>query len=196
MAAIILRPAVLSGTHPPNLPLPPAPPHLTPPPADVPTILHLIQALAIYEKEPLTTVTATEATLTSTLFPTSPSPRYASCILAYIGAEAVGMAIYFTSYSTWRAQPGIYLEDLFVRDDFRGRGVGTALLARLAKEVQRIGGARLEWCVLRWNEPSIKFYESIGAKDQGVEWKVMRVDREALRELAERGPEVRWEGES
>lgn len=100
------------------------------------------------------------------------------------------MALYFTSYSTWRAAPGIYLEDLFVYEEFRGKGFGTALLARLAREVQKIGGKRLEWSVLKWNEPSIRFYESIGAINLGTEWQVMRVTDKALEELVKRGPEV------
>lgn len=121
------------------------------------------------------------------------------------------MALYFTSYSTWRAAPGIYLEDLFVRDEFRGRGIGTALLAALASQVRAIGGARLEWSVLKCpppslnagrqrglsnggagNEPSIKFYESIGAQNLGLEWQVMRVTDDTLDALAGRGPAVRW----
>lgn len=89
------------------------------------------------------------------------------------------MALYFTNYSTWRAAPGIYLEDLFVRPEFRGRGYGKKLLQELAKETRRIGGERLEWSVLKWNEPSIKFYKGIGAQ-QMDEWVGMRVDNEAL----------------
>lgn len=78
-------------------------------------------------------------------------------------------------------------------EKFRNRGYGKALLAALAQETQRIGGKRLEWSVLKWNEPSIKFYESIGAQNLGLEWQVMRVTDEALVKLAERGPEVKWE---
>ena len=104
------------------------------------------------------------------------------------------MALYFNNYSTWRAAPGIYLEDLFVKEEFRGRGYGTALLAALAKRVKEIGGQRLEWSVLRWNEPSIKFYESIGATSLGGEWQVMRVTDGGLEKLAGQGPEVDYQG--
>jgi GNAT superfamily N-acetyltransferase len=93
--------------------------------------------------------------------------------------------LYFYNYSTWRARPGIYLEDLYVRSSERGLGYGQRLLGELAKEVVDIGGARLEWSVLKWNEPSIKFYERIGAKAM-TEWQVMRVDGEGLVELAKR----------
>lgn len=88
------------------------------------------------------------------------------------------MALFFNNYSTWRAAPGIYLEDLFVRPEFRGQGYGKRLLGELALEVKKIGGKRLEWSVLKWNEPSIKFYKSVGAQ-QMEEWVGMRVDTEA-----------------
>ena len=94
------------------------------------------------------------------------------------------MALYFNNYSTWRAAPGIYLEDLFVRPEYRGRGYGKRLLQELAKETKRIGGKRFEWSVLKWNEPSIKFYKAIGAQ-QMDEWVTMRVDDEALDKMAE-----------
>ena len=93
------------------------------------------------------------------------------------------MALYFTNYSTWRGAPGVYLEDLFVRPECRGRGYGKRLLQELAKETKRIGGERLEWSVLKWNEPSIKFYKGIGAR-QMDEWVGMRVDDEALEKMA------------
>ena len=93
------------------------------------------------------------------------------------------MALYFTNYSTWHGAPGIYLEDLFVRPEYRGRGYGTALLKRLARETKAIGGERLEWSVLKWNEPSIKFYEGMGAKMMS-EWVGMRVDDGALEKMA------------
>ncbi|OJD24562.1 hypothetical protein ACJ73_04081 [Blastomyces percursus] len=96
-----------------------------------------------------------------------------------------GNAMFFYNYSTWRSAPGIYLEDLFVRPEQRGKGYGLALLRRLAAEVTKVGGKRLEWSVLRWNEPSIKFYtsESVGAKGL-EEWMKMMVDGEALTKLA------------
>lgn len=93
------------------------------------------------------------------------------------------MALYFYNYSTWRARPGIYLEDLFVRKSERGRGYGKALLVALAQEVVAMDGGRLEWSVLKWNEPSIKFYEAIGAKMMS-EWVGMRVEGDALIKLA------------
>lgn len=95
----------------------------------------------------------------------------------------MGIALYFYNYSTWRARPGIYLEDLFVRQTERGNGYGKRLLVELAKEVVALKGGRLEWSVLKWNEPSIKFYESIGATAMN-EWVGMRVDGEALTRLA------------
>jgi len=171
---------------------------------DVPTILQLIQELADYEKEP-NAVEATPQTLLNTIafapspispanqFPTTPSTggsisasRPARCLLAFTPSGApAGMALYFYNYSTWRARPGIYLEDLFVRESERGNGYGQRLLGMLAKEVLEMGGGRLEWSVLKWNEPSIKFYEKIGAKAMS-EWQVMRVDGEGLGELAKR----------
>ena len=97
------------------------------------------------------------------------------------------MALYFNNYSTWRAAPGIYLEDLFIRPEFRGRGYGKRLLGELALEVKRIGGHRLEWSVLKWNEPSINFYEAIGAKKLD-EWMQMRVEgSEGLSRIGEWG---------
>lgn len=93
------------------------------------------------------------------------------------------MALYFYNYSTWRAKPGIYLEDLFVQPSERGKGYGKRLLVELAKEVVAMDGGRLEWAVLKWNEPSIKFYESIGASAMN-EWVGMRVTGDGLTKLA------------
>lgn len=93
------------------------------------------------------------------------------------------MALYFYNYSTWRSKPGIYLEDLFVQPSQRGRGYGKRLLTELAKEVVAMNGGRLEWSVLKWNEPSIKFYESIGAQGMN-EWMTMRVTGDGLTKLA------------
>ncbi|KAI1206033.1 N-acetyltransferase [Annulohypoxylon truncatum] len=165
---------------------------------DVSTILDLIRELADYEHE-LDAVEATEATLLSTIAfapkdveststspitePTSPS-RPARCLLLFNEeGKPAGMALYFYNYSTWRAKAGIYLEDLFVRPTERKKGYGKKLLVELAKEVVATNGGRLEWSVLKWNEPSIKFYESIGAKPMN-EWVGMRVDREGLTKLA------------
>lgn len=100
------------------------------------------------------------------------------------------MALYFYNYSTWTSRPGIYLEDLYVSETVRGKGYGTKLLSTLAKEVLEMGGGRLEWSVLKWNTPSIRFYESIGAK--GMEdWMGMRVDGEGLAKLAAKIEEKR-----
>lgn len=158
----------------------------------------LIQELADYEHE-LKSVEATEKTLTSTIAfapdgvestttatntePTSPA-RPARCLILFNETGApVGMAMYFYNYSTWRAKPGVFLEDLYVKSTERSKGYGKRLLVELAKEVVSMDGGRLEWSVLKWNEPSIKFYESIGAQTM-TEWVGMRVDREGLTKLA------------
>ncbi|KAL6860707.1 Peroxygenase 1 [Amphichorda felina] len=167
---------------------------------DTPIILGLIQDLADYEREP-DAVKATIETLQDTIAfapstatgantssipntePTSPS-RPARCLLLFTpeGAPA-GMALYFYNYSTWRSRPGIWLEDLFVRPEYRKKGYGKRLLVDLAKEVVAMDGGRLEWCVLKWNEPSIKFYESLGAQAMN-DWVTMRVDNAGLDKLA------------
>ncbi|KAK4161366.1 acyl-CoA N-acyltransferase [Cladorrhinum sp. PSN259] len=164
---------------------------------DVPAILALIRELADYEKE-LHSVEATEEKLLSTIAfaptpSTSPdvssvestSPAKPARCLVLVTAEGAtaGIALYFYNYSTWRARPGIYLEDLYVQKDQRGKGYGKRLLVELAKEVIAMNGGRLEWSVLKWNEPSIKFYESIGATMMS-EWVGMRVDGEGLNKLA------------
>ncbi|OLN81317.1 N-acetyltransferase ats1 [Colletotrichum chlorophyti] len=166
---------------------------------DIPTILSLIRELAEYEHE-LDSVQATEEKLANTIAfapsdqtsftsgkpqtePTSPE-RPARCLVLFNEkGEGVGLALYFYNYSTWRARPGIYLEDLYVRQTERKKGYGQRLLVELAKEVIAMDGGRLEWSVLKWNEPSIKFYESIGAKPMN-EWVGMRVDGDALPKLA------------
>ncbi|KAI4167359.1 MAG: hypothetical protein LQ343_007284 [Gyalolechia ehrenbergii] len=150
--------------------------------SDVPTILSLIHELAAYENA-TTSVHTTSASLLRTLsFPSSASPGYARTLLIFPPASSsepsptcAGLALYFHNYSTWRAAPGIYLEDLFVRPQFRGRGYGKRLLGELALETKRVGGERLEWSVLRWNEPSLRFYEGVGARRMEG-WVGMRVD--------------------
>lgn len=97
--------------------------------------------------------------------------------------KIVGMALYFNNYSTWRSKPGVYLEDLFVRPQYRKRGYGKMLLQELAREVLRIDGGRLEWSCLKWNEPSLKFYRSLGATEM-EDWVQLRVEGEALQKLA------------
>ena len=168
---------------------------------DAPSILKLIRELADYEHE-IDSVEATEETLLSTIAfapsdssTSSESPhlpvtepisssRPARClVLANPSGDIVGIALYFYNYSTWRARAGIYLEDLFVRQTERGKGYGKRLLVELAKQVIAMRGGRLDWSVLKWNEPSIKFYESIGARAMN-EWVGMRVDGEGLTKLA------------
>src|SRR4051812_5459437 len=126
---------------------------------DVPLILHFIKSLAEYEKLAHLCV-ATEAELTETLFGKRP---YAEVILAFWNDAPAGLALYFHSYSTFLAKPGIYLEDLFVDPDYRGKGLGKALLKQLARVAVERNCGRVEWSVLDWNEPSINFYKSLGA---------------------------------
>ncbi|KAG0348937.1 hypothetical protein BG005_011242 [Podila minutissima] len=160
-------------------------------PSDVGAILNLIHDLARYEREPASTVEATEESLLNTLRFTPPHPtsqNLASCLLAFVPSspEPAGFALYFTNYSTWRGKGGIYLEDLFVRESVRGQKVGKRLLGELAREVAEMNGGRLEWSVLKWNEPSILFYKSLGAVVMD-EWHTMRVDGDALIKLAKDG---------
>jgi len=154
---------------------------------DVPEIVAMIRELAEYEKD-LPSCHATEDLLYQTLGFTG-EKAYAHTLMLCEDSKPIGLALYFYNYSTWRARPGIYLEDLFVRPAYRGKGYGTALLAALAREVKRVDGARLDWAVLKWNEPSIKFYESIGASPLN-EWTTMRVDGDGLGKLAGLGPDI------
>jgi len=149
-------------------------------PADLPLILGFIRGLATYEKL-LHEVEATEATLGSTLF--GPRPA-AECILAFADGNApAGFAIFFTNYSTFLARPGLYLEDLFVNTEFRGRGIGKALLLHLATLANQRGCGRMEWSVLDWNQPAIDFYESLGA-ERKTEWTTCRLTGPALARYA------------
>ena len=165
--------------------------------ADVPIILRLINELAEYEHA-LHEVQATEASLKASLsFPDTDSsnpPGFGSRVARTLlispkenPEEVAGMALYFHNYSTWRSTAGIYLEDLYVSPNYRGRGFGKALLQALAKQTLTSCGenARLEWSVLKWNQPSIDFYESatVGAVMMN-EWVGMRVDGENLKKLA------------
>ncbi len=147
--------------------------------ADVPQILGFIQELALYEREP-DAVKATEADLLRDGFGVSPKFR---CVMAEWDGEAAGFALFFESYSTWRGHHGIRLEDLYVRPELRGNGIGKALLAHVAGVAVSEGCPRLEWDVLEWNTPAIGFYEGIGAGMQ-TEWRIMRVADEALKALA------------
>jgi GNAT superfamily N-acetyltransferase len=148
-------------------------------PADIPCIHRLIVELAIYEKEP-DAVQATHEDLERALF--GPRP-VAECVLAEVDGEAVGLALFFTNFSTWTGKPGLYLEDLFVRPQARGAGLGKALLVHLASIAVARGYGRFEWSVLDWNTPAIGFYTALGARPMD-EWTVMRVDGEALERLA------------
>ncbi len=148
--------------------------------ADTPTILHFIQQLADYERLSHE-VTATEADLQRTLFGDDPS---AKVILAEWDGTPAGFALYFRNYSTFLAKPGVYLEDLFVLPELRGKGIGKKLLQYLAHLAVERGYGRFEWSVLDWNTPAIEFYRSIGAEPMD-EWTVQRLTGEALKKLAE-----------
>lgn len=165
----------------------------------------MIKELAIYENA-LDSVQATEETLlatlsfapsdasaTTTTTSTSTTPGFAKTFLILAPAgdndptsapQVAGMALFFHNYSTWRAAPGIYLEDLFVRPAYRKRGYGKLLLRALASELLRINGGRLEWSCLKWNESALGFYKSLGAQRMD-EWVGLRVEGEAVRRLAE-----------
>jgi GNAT superfamily N-acetyltransferase len=151
---------------------------------DVPLILTLIGELAEYERLSHEVV-ATEDALRDWLFG---EEAVAEVLIAELGAEAVGFALFFHSFSTFLGRPGIYLEDLYVRPAFRGRGVGKTMLVHLAELAKERGCGRLEWSVLDWNEPSIRFYESLGAVAMN-DWTVYRVAGDALDMLASGGPE-------
>ncbi|MFO0686351.1 MAG: GNAT family N-acetyltransferase [Sandaracinus sp.] len=148
-------------------------------PSDAPTLLALVRALADYEREP-DAVVATEADFVRAL---GASPPEAEALIAEQDGHALGFALYFATWSTWRGRPGIHLEDLFVRPEARGRGLGKRLLTAVAAEAVRRGCARLEWQVLDWNEPARGFYRTLGARELAT-WIPMRVDGEALEALA------------
>lgn len=147
--------------------------------ADLPLIAQFIRDLAAYEKLSHE-VRFDEAVLGDRLFGARP---YAEVIIGEIDGTPQGFALFFHNFSTFEGRPGIYLEDLFVRPEARGSGLGKALLQHLAKLAVERDCARLEWWVLDWNEPSIGFYKGLGAKLMD-EWTVMRVDGDALSQLA------------
>ncbi len=151
--------------------------------ADVPIILELIRALATYERAP-NDVTATEDGLSKVLFGEKPA---AEVLLAFENETAVGFAVFFHNFSTWLGRPGLYLEDLFVRPEDRGKGYGRALLIHLAKIARDRGCGRMEWAVLDWNEPAIQFYRKLGAKPMD-EWTVFRLTRDGIAKLADAAP--------
>jgi GNAT superfamily N-acetyltransferase len=150
-------------------------------PADIPLVLRFIQDLAEYEKLSHEVV-ATEATLLATLFPTD-GRAAAECILAFDDKEPAGFAIFFSTYSTFLARPGLYLEDLFVIPVKRGRGIGKALILHLAKLANTRGCGRMEWSVLDWNQTAIDFYEALGAR-RLTEWTTCRLTGDGLRRYA------------
>ena len=147
---------------------------------DIPTILEFIRALAAYEKME-DQVIADETLLETWIF----EKRKAEVLLAFEGDTPVGFALFFHNFSTWLGRAGIYLEDLFVLPEYRGRGYGKLLLKRLARIAVQRGCGRLEWACLDWNEPSIAFYKSVGATALD-EWTTYRVTGDALLALASR----------
>jgi len=147
---------------------------------DVATILQLIRDLATYERAP-NEVTATEEQLVDVLFGERPA---AEVLLAFEKESPVGFAVYFYNFSTWLGRAGLYLEDLFVKPENRGKGYGRALLVELAKIARDRGCGRMEWAVLNWNEPAIKFYRALGAKPMD-EWTVFRLTPEEIAKLAD-----------
>src|SRR4029077_17778497 len=167
--------------------------------ADVPIILELIRALATYERAP-NDVTATEDGLSKVLFGADRhgTRRWlskiffgekpaAEVLLAFEDETAVGFAVFFHNFSTWLGRPGLYLEDLFVRPEDRGKGYGRALLIHLAKIARDRGCGRMEWAVLDWNDPAIQFYHKLGAKPM-EEWTVFRLTRDGIAKLADAAP--------
>ena len=147
--------------------------------ADAAQILAFIRALAAYERAPHAAI-ATEADLLRDGF--GPKPFF-FCLIAEQDGQPAGFALYFFSYSTWMGRPGLYLEDIFVQPEFRGLGIGMALLKRVAAIAVEKGCQRLEWAVLDWNTPAIDFYRAAGAEFLD-EWRNMRVTGEALERLA------------
>lgn len=151
-------------------------------PADADLIFALVRELADYENLQAE-VDATPQTIAAALF--APEPKL-FCDIAEWAGETAGFAVWFLNFSTFRGHHGIYLEDLFVRPAFRGKGIGKALMRRLAQRCVEDGLARFEWTVLDWNAPSIAFYQSIGARVMD-EWKICRLSGEALRGFARDG---------
>lgn len=148
---------------------------------DIPIILRFIKELAEYEREP-GAVVATEALLDRAIFGAPGEPPVCAALIGEIDGIAEGLALYYTTFSTWLGRPGIYLDDLYVRPASRGSGLGKALLTHIARTAYARGG-RLEWAVLNWNEPAIGFYKKLGARPQS-DWTVYRLAGDALREVA------------
>ena len=150
-------------------------------PGDAALIVDLIRGLAEYERL-LDQMETTEERIRATLFPDD-GPAAAHCVIGEIGGTAAGFALYFFNYSTFLARPGLYLEDLYVKPEFRGQGLGKALLLHLARVAHERGCGRMEWAVLDWNTPAIEFYERLGAR-RLTEWQLCRLRAEDLARLA------------
>ncbi len=148
-------------------------------PSDIDDLLRLIKGLALYEKEP-EAVETTAADLHDALFRSHPR---VFAVVADQDGRSVGMALYFLSFSTWTGRHSLYLEDLFVEPEYRGQGLGKALLAVLARRALDLGCRRMEWAVLDWNEPAAGFYEALGARPMD-EWTVYRLSGEELANVA------------
>ena len=148
---------------------------------DLPVILTLIQGLAEYEKL-AHAVVAKEEVLRESLF----KKRVAEVVIGYAGDEPAGFAVFFQTFSTFLGVPGMYLEDIFVEPKWRRQGLGRQLLAHLATIARERGYGRVEWSVLDWNEPAIRFYKALGAKPMD-EWTVFRLTGESLRKLGTSG---------
>ena len=145
---------------------------------EVGEVLQLIQDLATYEKAP-DQVEASRDDLLNTIFAKEPK---VFCDLVEVDGQIAGVAIWFLNYSTWQAKHGIYLEDLYIKPEFRARGYGKALLKHLAQICDKQGYGRLQWWVLDWNSPAIEFYRSFGAEAMD-EWTVYRTSGQALKDL-------------
>ena len=152
-------------------------------PGEEPLLLDLIRELADYERM-ADEVEATPALLHAALFGDRPS---AEAVIAAWHREPAGFALFFQNFSTFVGVPGLYLEDLYVREPVRGNGIGKALLLHVARLAARRGCGRMEWSVLDWNEPAIEFYHRLGARPMD-DWTVFRLDRAGLRHLAGNGP--------
>jgi GNAT superfamily N-acetyltransferase len=146
---------------------------------DAPLILQFIRDLATYEREP-DAVTATEQDLLR--YGWGPEPKF-RCLIAEWEGRPAGFALYFFNYSTWQGRPGLYLEDVFVRPEYRGRGIGKTIFAHLAQIALRENCGRFQWQVLDWNQPAIDFYRSLGAAFMN-EWLTVRLEGEAMEKLA------------